>query len=101
VTEVVREQLSAGSRTFSQLWVAVERAGGTKFALKSALGKGRERGEFFYNGDEYSLMKDAGKLIGGAKLPKHLTHPKKKKPLPVSTRKGNYHDGSSVATSLP
>jgi hypothetical protein len=99
VTEVVREQLARGPQSFGQLWGAVERTGGTKFALKSALGKGRERGEFFYNGDEYSLMKDAGKLIGGAKLPKHLTHPKKKKPLPVSTRKGSAQENGAATSS--
>jgi hypothetical protein len=66
VTEVAREELSRGARTFGELWTAVEKAGGSKFALKSALGKGRERGEFAFDGTTYALK--------GA--------PKRKKPSP-------------------
>ncbi len=77
---MVREQLSGGARSFGQLWVAVERAGGTKFALKSALGKGRERGEFHYDGEVYSA------------------HPPKKKALPVHTRKAS-NNGQAAASA--
>jgi hypothetical protein len=55
VTDVARGELTKGPRTFGELWVAVERAGGGKFALRSALGKGRERGEFAFDGETYSL----------------------------------------------
>jgi hypothetical protein len=66
VTVVAREELSRGARTFGELWTAVEKTGGSKFALKSALGKGRERGEFAFDGTTYALK--------GA--------PKRKKPSP-------------------
>lgn len=54
MTDIARAELAKGVRTFGQLWEVVEKAGGHKFALRSALGKGRERGEFHFNGDVYS-----------------------------------------------
>jgi hypothetical protein len=54
VTDIARGELAKGNRTFGELWAAVEKQGGSKFALKSALGKGRERGEFHFNGEHYS-----------------------------------------------
>ncbi len=57
MTEVVRGELSRGGagKTFGELWAAVAPTGGSKFALKSALGKGRERGEYAFDGVHYSL----------------------------------------------
>lgn len=49
----MRGALEGGPKSFGELWTAVEMAGGTKFALRSALGKARERGEVSFDGQVY------------------------------------------------
>jgi hypothetical protein len=50
---VVRETLATGPKTFAELWTSVATAGGGKFALRSALNKGRARGEVAFDGTVY------------------------------------------------
>lgn len=91
--------------SFGGLWAIVAKAGGNKFALKSALSKGRQRGEFFFDGKE--LYSSRPFKNGGVPRKKTKKAQKSKKPLPVVvTRKGSnpaldakYADGAAVATS--
>lgn len=56
----VRRFLGGNSAlSFGELWEKVARGGGTKFALKSALNKGRERGEFAFDAasGKYAMAK--------------------------------------------
>lgn len=50
----MRAALAGGPKGFGELWAAVELAGGSKFALRSALGKARDRGEVEFNGQVYA-----------------------------------------------
>lgn len=89
MTDIVRAELADGvPMSFGGLWAIVEKAGGNKFALKSALNKGRERGEFHFNGELYSSKPFRAKSKGVPKKEKKAQ--KRKKPLPVVvTRKGS------------
>ncbi len=57
MTARVRKILAAGKPlTFGELYALVTKtAPASKFAVKSALGKGRERGEYQFTGDRYGL----------------------------------------------
>ncbi len=88
VTLVARELLAGGPRTFAELWAAVEKTGGSKYALKSALGKGRERGEFTFDGERYSR----------ATAQQQSREPGRKKALSGSSGKGQKAPAMAVTS---
>jgi hypothetical protein len=55
-SDMVRTKLAGGPATYGELRAYVEERGGSNFALKSALGKGRERKEYTFRGGKYSLL---------------------------------------------
>jgi hypothetical protein len=72
VADRVRRALGTGVElTFRQLLDRVAKGGGSKYALKSALNKGRERGEFHFDSERgvYSLRKKGDKNEKVAPVP--------------------------------
>ena len=58
VADGVRKALASGPRAFGEI---AARVGGNKTTIKSALNKGRERGEFFFADGVYGMKKDEPK----------------------------------------